>query len=139
MQLVGPFYKKYTVEHRALPLIVNIGFQVLFHSPPGVLFTFPSQYFFTIGHQGVFSLGGWSPRLPTGFLVSRGTLDPAGSLEISSTGLSPSMVCFPKTLRLFRKMPFAVLTPTPKSWFGLFPVRSPLLGKSMFLSPPSGT
>ena len=29
-----------------------------------------------IGHQGVFSLGGWSPRLPTGFLVSRGTLDP---------------------------------------------------------------
>ena len=24
---------------------VNTGFQVLFHSPPGVLFTFPSQYF----------------------------------------------------------------------------------------------
>jgi hypothetical protein len=29
---------------RALPLLVNIGFQVLFHSPPGVLFTFPSRY-----------------------------------------------------------------------------------------------
>ena len=28
-----------------LPLFVNIGFQVLFHSPPGVLFTFPSQYY----------------------------------------------------------------------------------------------
>ena len=28
----------------ALPLLVNTGFQVLFHSPPGVLFTFPSQY-----------------------------------------------------------------------------------------------
>ena len=27
----------------------------------------------------VFRLGGWSPRLPTGFLVSRGTLDPATS------------------------------------------------------------
>ena len=26
----------------SLPLLVNIGFQVLFHSPPGVLFTFPS-------------------------------------------------------------------------------------------------
>ena len=25
--------------------LVNTGFQVLFHSPPGVLFTFPSQYF----------------------------------------------------------------------------------------------
>ena len=28
----------------ALPLLVNIGFQVLFHSPSGVLFTFPSRY-----------------------------------------------------------------------------------------------
>ena len=32
---------------------------------------------FAIGHWVVFRLGGWSPRLPTGFLVSRGTLDPA--------------------------------------------------------------
>ena len=28
-----------------VPQLVNTGFQVLFHSPPGVLFTFPSQYF----------------------------------------------------------------------------------------------
>ena len=27
-----------------LPQLVNTGFQVLFHSPPGVLFTVPSQY-----------------------------------------------------------------------------------------------
>ena len=32
---------------------------------------------FSIGHWVVFRLGGWSPRLPTGFLVSRGTLDTA--------------------------------------------------------------
>ena len=31
--------------HRVLPQLVNTGFQVLFHSPPGVLFTFPSQYY----------------------------------------------------------------------------------------------
>ena len=31
--------------HMALPQLVNTGFQVLFHSPPGVLFTFPSQYY----------------------------------------------------------------------------------------------
>ena len=31
--------------HRVLPQFVNTGFQVLFHSPPGVLFTVPSQYF----------------------------------------------------------------------------------------------
>ena len=28
-----------------LSLLVNTGFQVLFHSPPGVLFTFPSRYY----------------------------------------------------------------------------------------------
>ena len=28
-----------------LPLLVSIRFQVLFHSPPGVLFTFPSRYY----------------------------------------------------------------------------------------------
>ena len=61
-----------------LSVLVNTRFQVLFHSPPGVLFTFPSQYFFTIGHRVVFRLGGWSPRIPTGFHVSGGTLDTDG-------------------------------------------------------------
>ena len=48
-----------------LSVLVSIRFQVLFHSPPGVLFTFPSQYCSTIGHQVVFRLGGWSPHIPT--------------------------------------------------------------------------
>ena len=56
-----------------LPLIVSIRFQVLFHSPSGVLFTFPSRYCFTIGRQLVFSFGQWSARIPTRFHVSRGT------------------------------------------------------------------
>ena len=30
---------------KVLRQLVNTGFQVLFHSPPGVLFTFPSQYY----------------------------------------------------------------------------------------------
>ena len=34
----------------ALRLFVSTRFQILFHSPPGVLFTFPSRYLFTIGH-----------------------------------------------------------------------------------------
>jgi hypothetical protein len=58
-----------------LSVLVGTRFQVLFHSPPGVLFTFPSRYCSSIGHQVVFRLGGWSPLLPTGFLVSRSTLD----------------------------------------------------------------
>ena len=94
-----------------LLLLVNIGFQVLFHSPPGVLFTFPSQYFFSIGHQGVFSLGGWSPRLPARFLVSRSTPDSTWFLWISSTGFSPSLICFPKTFRLSSVFLSVVLTP----------------------------
>ena len=81
---------------KSLYLLVNIGFQVLFHSPPGVLFTFPSRYCFTIGHQVVFSLMGWSPHFHTRFHVPRITLDTTSSFDLSFTGLSPSMVCFPK-------------------------------------------
>ena len=83
-----------------LCLLVNIGFQILFHSPPGVLFTFPSRYSFTIGHQVVFSLMGWSPHIHTRFHVPRATLDTASSTRFSYTGLSPSMVCFSKTFLL---------------------------------------
>ena len=48
-----------------------------------------------IGHQYVFRLGGWSPRLPTGFLVSCGTLDPGRSFRISRTGFLPSLIPLP--------------------------------------------
>ena len=94
-----------------LQLLVNIGFQVLFHSPPGVLFTFPSLYFFSIGHQVVFRLGGWSLRLPARFLVSRSTLDPAVCLNLSLTGLSPSLAGFPNTIVLGLNITSAVLNP----------------------------
>src|SRR5215211_5957907 len=47
--------------------IVGNRFQVLFHSPPGVLFTFPSRYLSAIGHQGVFRLSGWSRQIHTEF------------------------------------------------------------------------
>ena len=76
----------------SLPLLVNIGFQVLFHSPPGVLFTFPSRYCFTIGHQVVFSLWGWSPSFHTRFPVSRTTPDTTMSFDFSLTRLSLSLV-----------------------------------------------
>ena len=51
-------------------------FQVLFHSPRGVLFTFPSRYLFAIGRRLVLSLGGWALRIQAGFHVSRPTWDP---------------------------------------------------------------
>ena len=75
-----------------LPLFVCMRFQDLFHSPPGVLFAFPSRYWFTIGRLRVFSLGGWSPHLQTGFHVSRPTCRTLSSTaSIFHTGLSPAM------------------------------------------------
>jgi hypothetical protein len=86
--------------YKALRLLVSIRFQVLFHSPPGVLFTFPSRYWFTIGRQVVFSLRGWSPQIPTGFHVSRGTWDTLCSFVFSSTGVLPPMPGLSSPLRL---------------------------------------
>jgi hypothetical protein len=75
-----------------LLLFVCTRFQDLFHSPSGVLFAFPSRYWFTIGRYRVFSLGGWSPHLQTGFHVSRPTCrKPSSTIGISHTGLSPAM------------------------------------------------
>ena len=88
---------KSTISHfNVLYLLVNIGFQVLFHSPPGVLFTFPSRYCSTIGHQVVFSLTGWSPLIHTRFHVSCTTLDTTSLTHFSHTRLSLSMVCLSK-------------------------------------------
>ena len=50
-----------------LSVLVSTRFQVLFHSPPGVLFTFPSQYF-TLSVIGEYlGLEGGPPVFPPGF------------------------------------------------------------------------
>ena len=49
-----------------LPQLVNTGFQVLFHSPPGVLFTFPSQYYALSVTKEYLALGGGPPEFPQG-------------------------------------------------------------------------
>ena len=72
-------------------MLVSSRFHVLFHSPPGVLFTFPSRYCFAIGHTGVLSLTRWSSRIHTEFHVLRATRDTARPVSFSRTGLSPSM------------------------------------------------
>ena len=83
--------------HMVLPLLVGTGLQVLFHSPSGVLFTFPSRYLSTIGHRRVFSLRRWSSQIPTGFLVSRSTWvsDPERSLTFRLRASYPLWMTFP--------------------------------------------
>ena len=50
-----------------LPLLVNTGFQVLFHSPPGVHFTFPSRYYSLSVTKSYLALGGGPPSFPPDF------------------------------------------------------------------------
>ena len=60
-------------QRALLRRIVSTRFQDLFHSPHGVLFTFPSRYLSAIGHQGIFRLSRWSCQIHTGFLGPRTT------------------------------------------------------------------
>ena len=83
-----------------------------------MLFTFPSQYLFTIGLSGVFSLGGWSPHIQTGFHVSRPThLSLKYAFHIR--GYHPLRPFFPE--RSIKH----------KLAFGLIRFRSPLLTESL--------
>ena len=83
-----------------------------------MLFTFPSQYLFTIGLSGVFSLGGWSPHIQTGFHVSRPTL---------SSSIYAFRVQDFHLLRLF----FPKHSTKHIQTFGLIRFRSPLLTESL--------
>src|SRR5699024_2513377 len=126
-----------------LRLLVSTRFQDLFHSPSGVLFTFPSRYWFTIGHSGVFSLERWSSQIPTEFLVFRRTQDPLRRKfpfdyrAVTFFGWSIQTI----HLRNFLITPDGVsYNPRRQAfWFRLIPFRSPLLGKSRLLSLPPGT
>src|SRR6478672_5956481 len=50
--------------------LLACGFRLSFTPRTGVLFTCPSRYSSTIGHTGVFRLGGWSPQLHARLLGS---------------------------------------------------------------------
>ena len=121
-------------------MLVGLRFHVLFHSPPGVLFTFPSRYWFTIGHTGVFSLTRWFSLIHMGFHLPHATRDTASIFPLSTTGLEPSWVQLSTASSSFR-IP-SVLSHYPScenNWFRLFPLRSPLLGESLLISLPPAT
>ena len=135
-----------TVCRRTVSGSISLPFRGAFHLSLTVLCA--------IGRQKVFSLGGWSPRLPTGFHVSRGTQEiaptpssfrlrgchalwrsfPAPSAKKTTIGeestASSGNSCNP-----------AAATPVglARRRFGLFPVRSPLLRESRLISFPRGT
>ena len=71
--------------------------------------------------------------------MSRCTLDPAQSVLLSLTGLSPSLAGFPKTVLLNSLNQFRGPNPSMHArWFGLFRFRSPLLTESLVVFSSSG-
>ena len=67
-------YTKGTPSHQnGAPTVCRHSVSGLFHSPLGVLFTFPSRYLYTIGHWVVLRLGEWSPHVQTELHVFRPT------------------------------------------------------------------
>ena len=128
----------------------------LFHSPPGVLFTFPSRYL-RYRSPMVFSLDrgrpGFSQNSACSGLLGMRT---QAAAWFSPTGLSPSMAGFSNTIRLTMRfvtarsvcgrIRCAPTTPTvqrPQALthdrFGLYPFRSPLLRASPSISSPPVT
>ena len=82
--------------HKGVPQLVNIWFQVLFHSPPGVLFTVPSQYYALSVTKEYLALRG-GPRL---FSQGSTCLDllwiPPCPLPFRLRGFHPLWLAFPK-------------------------------------------
>ena len=82
--------------YKALPQLVDTGFQVLFHSPPGVLFTFPSQYYALSVTKEYLALRGG----PRSFSQGSTCLDllwiPLCPLRFHVRGFHPLRLAFPK-------------------------------------------
>ena len=82
--------------HRVLPQLVDTGFQVLFHSPPGVLFTFPSQYYALSVTKEYLGLRGGPRVFPQGFSCLVVLWIPPCQLVFHVRGFHPLWQAFPK-------------------------------------------
>ena len=121
-------------------------FQVLFHSPPGVLFTFPSRYSALSVATECSALEGGPPGFPRdsscpvvlrlrrhagahgfayGALTHSGRPSQAVPLAAAPARVSPAPALQPRRAEALR--------------FGLLRVRSPLLAESRLISLPAGT
>jgi hypothetical protein len=125
-----------TLLRRAIVLsrLVDTRFQVLFTPLAGVLFAFPSRYWFAIGRQVVFSLGRWSSQIPTGLLEPRGTQVPdRASHRFLYAAITRSGRPF-HAVRVQFEDPMSPALQPRRSFdrrFRLFRVRSPLLAESL--------
>ena len=126
-----------------------------FHSPPGVLFTFPSRYLSAIGHQGVFRLNGWSRQIHTefqGFRVTWETTSRSRTYTYGAITLYGATFQWTSTSRgvsycsqagrpdqCSHNPPPQPLPGITHIRFSLLRFRSPLLSESLLFSLPMGT
>ena len=98
-------------SYNEVPQLVNTGFQVLFHSPPGVLFTFPSQYYALSVTKEYLALRGGPRSFPQGFpcLVVLWILP--CRLWFHVRGFHPLWPAFPKPFHYLQRITSAVRTP----------------------------
>ena len=82
------------VRHHTLVvlcLLVSIRFQVLFHSPPGVLFTFPSRYYTLSVTWSYLALGDGPPIFRQDSSCPDVLWTPLVFARLSNTGVLPSL------------------------------------------------
>ena len=136
--------RRHTLPLRAIVLrpLVSVGFQVLLTQLIAVLFIVQSPYWFTIGHQVVFSLARWAGQLRTEFHELRATLVrlSTGTFSFCIRDFHPLWSDFPDgSARIGFVTPQGARNPSPKTGLGYVRFRSPLLTESMSFSFPVGT
>ena len=115
--------------HTVVPQLVNTGFQVLFHSPPGVLFTFPSQYYPLSVTEEYLALRGGPRSFPQGSTCLVVLWILLSVLGFRVRGFHSLRPAFPKPFRYPYTMTFAVRTPErTRSGLGSFPFARRYLG-----------
>ena len=141
--LVSPLdYSNTRISNHLTPLrlLVDIRFQVLFHSPPGVLFTFPSRYYALSVAKSILP---WRVVPPASHKVSRVSwysgYQPFDMI-FRLRGYYSLWLTFPGNSTRTSQI-YAGPQPRPSKLdrFGLIPVRSPLLRESRLITLPLGT
>ena len=117
--------------HSRLRPVVSTQFQILFHSPRRGSFHLSLTVLLHYRSCRVFSLGGWTPQLPTMLACIVVLRIPEPSFLCSCTGLSPSPAQLPSRFHSNSTALLRSCNPRHRNdGFGLFRFRSPLLAES---------
>ena len=102
-----------------LSLLVSIRFQILFHSPLGVLFTFPSRYYTLSVTRSYLALGDGPPTFTPDFSCPVLLWNTLGLISVSVTGLLPCFVQLSSCVHLPISIPHRGPNPQSISFLGL--------------------